>query len=131
MVLSHWHSDHSGGMLSFLRRRSPSATTDCTIDLHPSRPTARGIAPPQVGRVICRLPADPTFEEITAAGGVVETHDEGHIVAGGTVWVSGEIPRVTPFEAGLAGGVRWFDGKGWVAEEVGLVSHCCSLCFMW
>ena len=118
VVLSHWHSDHSGGLLSFLKHRSPSAPTSCTIDLHPDRPIARGIAPPQVGRVICRLPADPTFEEIRAAQGIVELHDEGHAVAGGTVWVSGEIPRVTPFEAGLAGGVRWFEGRDWVPEEV-------------
>lgn len=34
-------------------------------------------------------------------------HREGHAVANGTVWVSGEIPRVTPFEAGLIGGVRF------------------------
>ncbi|KZV62976.1 metallo-beta-lactamase protein [Peniophora sp. CONT] len=120
VILSHWHSDHSGGMLSFLNHRSSASsesTTNCIIDLHPSRPIARGIAPPQIGKVICRLPADPTFEEIEKAGGIVETHDEGHTVASSTIWVSGEIPRVTPFEAGLAGGVRWFEGKGWVAEE--------------
>ncbi|KZP32912.1 hypothetical protein FIBSPDRAFT_721887, partial [Athelia psychrophila] len=40
----------------------------------------------------------------------------------GTVWVSGEIPRITEFEGGLLGGVRWFEtengGKGgWKSEE--------------
>lgn len=106
-------------MLAFLKHRGSDAATSCVVDLHPSYPIARGIAPPQAGgKVICRLPADPMFEEIQAVGGVVETHDEGHTVAGGTVWVSGEIPRVTPFEEGLAGGVRWFEGRGWVPEEV-------------
>ncbi|VDB96760.1 unnamed protein product [Peniophora sp. CBMAI 1063] len=125
VVLSHWHSDHSGGLLSFLTHRSltsqnqpNSPVTPCIVDLHPSRPYARGIAPPQAGgRVVCQLPPDPSFETIESVGGVVEKHDEGHTVAGGTVWVSGEIPRVTPFEAGLVGGVRWVEGKGWTPEE--------------
>ena len=107
MVISHWHADHTGGLLSFLdlRGRQPGAST--IVDVHPSRPTARGIAPPPSGKVICQLPRDPTFEEIEAHGGIVEIHREGHAVAGGTVWVSGEIPRVTPFEGGLIGGVRF------------------------
>jgi hypothetical protein len=37
----------------------------------------------------------------------VEKHAEGHSVAGGAVWVSGEIPRVTEFETGILGGLRW------------------------
>ncbi|OCH89009.1 hypothetical protein OBBRIDRAFT_43879 [Obba rivulosa] len=122
IILSHWHADHSGGMLSFLRHRSTmsqaDATSRCVADVHPDRPIARGIAP--LDKVIGRLPADPTFEEIEAAGGIVETHREGHAVANGTVWVSGEIPRVTSFEAGLPGAVRWMNNEGeakWVKEE--------------
>lgn len=123
IILSHWHADHSGGLLSFLNLRGPSAPA-CTIDLHPSRPTARGIAPPpSYSKVIGRLPADPTFENIEKAGGRVATSKEGHAIADGTVWVSGEIPRITEFEGGLLGGVRWFEtengGKGgWKSEEV-------------
>ncbi|KAI0029437.1 beta-lactamase-like protein [Vararia minispora EC-137] len=118
-VLSHWHSDHSGGLLSFLRARSFSsaaAAPPCVVDVHPDRPLARGIKPPQLGRVLCRLPADPTLDELTQAGATVEMHAAPHGVAGGTVWVSGEIPRVTPFEEGLIGGVRWREGGGWVDE---------------
>lgn len=41
------------------------------------------------------------------------------MVAGDTVWVSGEIPRVTEWEGGLLGGVRWNEDKrDWVNEEV-------------
>jgi len=92
--------------------------------LHPDRPEARGIAPPPTyDKVIARLPSDPTFELLEKAGAKVEKSKEGHAVADGTVWVSGEIPRVTDFETGLLGGVRWIgsgnDGKGhWVNEEV-------------
>jgi 7,8-dihydropterin-6-yl-methyl-4-(beta-D-ribofuranosyl)aminobenzene 5'-phosphate synthase len=107
VVISHWHADHTGGLLSFLDRRNNEFGLRTTVDVHPNRPTARGIAPPPSGKVICQIPRDPTFDEIEAHGGTVEKHREGHLVAGGTVWVSGEIPRVTPFETGLTGGVRF------------------------
>ncbi|KAF9565513.1 hypothetical protein CPC08DRAFT_704501 [Agrocybe pediades] len=123
VITSHWHSDHTGGLLSFLELRSKHETTiPCVVDVHPDRPLARGIAPgPHYNKVICAIPLDPTFEEITNAGGVLEKHSEGHTVAGGSVWVSGEIPRVTEYEAGIPGGQRWVkgaddeDGK-WIAE---------------
>ncbi|KAI0328412.1 hypothetical protein GY45DRAFT_1326427 [Cubamyces sp. BRFM 1775] len=124
IILSHWHSDHSGGMLSFLRYRkehAASGTATCVADLHPDRPIARGISTP-AGKVIGRLPDDPKFEQIEELGGVVEKHAEGHAVADGQVWVSGEIPRVTHFETGLPGAVRWMEKdseeKGeWTKEE--------------
>jgi len=131
IILSHWHADHSGGMLTFLGLRKqgmgimPLHDTihhdkSCVVDIHPDRPIARGIAPR--GEIIGRLPSDPTFEAIVQAGGVVETHDEGHTVADDELWVSGEIPRVTWFEKGLPGAVRWVgvesEKKGsWVPEE--------------
>ena len=115
IVTSHWHSDHTGGLLSLLDLRrsrtsqeSASAASPIVVDLHPDRPVARGIAPgPTYDKVLCALPFDPTFQAIEAAGGVVEKHAEGHAVAGGAVWVSGEIPRVTEFETGILGGLRW------------------------
>lgn len=126
--MSHWHSDHTGGLLSFLRLRAKEVragqATQCIVDVHPSRPIARGIAPaPNYDKVICALPIDPTFEEIEEAGGVVEKHSEGHTVARGTVWVSGEILRSTEWESGILGGRRWVEeleeGKGrWTPEQV-------------
>ncbi|KAH7906021.1 beta-lactamase-like protein [Hygrophoropsis aurantiaca] len=107
VILSHWHSDHTGGLLSFLRKRG-TATPPCVVDAHPNRPLARGIASsPTYETVIGQLARDPTFAQIEEAGGEVEKHAEGHVVADGTVWVSGEIPRETAFEGGLPGGMRW------------------------
>jgi len=119
VVTSHWHSDHTGGLLSFLELRvKRGITSRCVIDVHPDRPLARGIAPgPSYDNVICSLPPDPTFEEISKAGGVVEKHGKGHVVGGGSVWVSGEIPRVTEYEAGIVGGQRWVEEGKWVSEQ--------------
>ena len=124
IVLSHWHSDHSGGMLSFLEHRlshSSSSTLkpkDIVADLHPDRPIARGIAPPPGDKVMARLKEDPKFEEIEKLGAKVELRADPHVVAGGAVYVSGEIPRLSSFEQGLIGGMRWVDGKGWTSEPV-------------
>lgn len=119
IITSHWHRDHTGGLLSFLHLRT-SAPNPCVVDVHPDRPYARGIAPgPTYDKVICTLPPDPTFDLIEQAGGVLEKHAEGHAVAGETVWVSGEIPRVTEFESGMLGGMKWMEDKhGWVKEQV-------------
>ena len=134
VVTSHWHSDHTGGLLAFLNlRRSKAVESDApknlvVVDLHPDRPVARGIAPgPTYDKILCALPFDPTFQAIETAGGVVEKHAEGHAVAGGAIWVSGEIPRVTDFEFGILGGMRWTqkraeespksDGE-WVSDQV-------------
>ncbi|KAF8745716.1 Metallo-beta-lactamase superfamily, partial [Rhizoctonia solani] len=129
IVLSHWHRDHSGGIVAALEQialarakkqdGSGDSSTDSppVVDLHPDRPIARGIAPPPTGKVICRLPEDPTHSDVLAAGGVVETHLEGHLVAGNSVWVSGEIPRVTSFETGLLGGVRWREFHSTASDE--------------
>ena len=129
VVLSHWHADHSGGLLEFLRHRAsthPDAAP-CVADLHPDRPIARGIAPVSAGgKVVGRLPADPTFAQVEACGGVVDKRKDGHAVAEGAVWVSGEVPRVTDFEQGVQGGVRYFEeGEvGWQPEPV-------SICRSW
>ncbi|KAH0589004.1 hypothetical protein H2248_004782 [Termitomyces sp. 'cryptogamus'] len=114
VITSHWHRDHTGGLLSFLDfRQSLTPRRPCIVDVHPDRPLARGIAPgPNFDKVVCALPQDPTFELIENAGGIVEKSLTGHAVAGNTVWVSGEVPRVTLFEAGMLGGMRWFQDPG-------------------
>jgi 7,8-dihydropterin-6-yl-methyl-4-(beta-D-ribofuranosyl)aminobenzene 5'-phosphate synthase len=74
--------------------QSPSTPEKVIVDLHPDRPTYRGVSTPQA---IISLEADPTFDEIGKAGGVVHKHSEPHEVLDGYFMVSGRIPRTTDY----------------------------------
>ncbi|KAK9893511.1 hypothetical protein P389DRAFT_112527 [Cystobasidium minutum MCA 4210] len=130
IALSHWHSDHSGGILQALKliTEAKSQSNDpipTLVDLHPDRPEARAIWPPHLPAPLIRLPDDPTLEKITAAGGKVKKHNEAHTIAGNTAYISGQIKRQTSFETGLVGGSQWVDGEwkrgpgnpGWVVMD--------------
>ncbi|KAJ7217946.1 beta-lactamase-like protein [Mycena pura] len=121
IITSHWHADHTGGLLSFLSHSRALNNPKCIVDCHPDRPISRGMARgPLYDKVFGALRSDPTFEEIEAAGGIVEKHAECHTVAAGAVWVSGEIPRISPFEVGMPGAMRWVaeDGGKWISDEL-------------
>lgn len=99
-------------MIADQKQACRPASTSTVVDLHPDRPEARGIWPPNMQeKPLCRLPPDPTFEAITAAQGQIELHAEAHTIAGGTVLVSGYIERTTTFEKGIVGGCQWIDGE--------------------
>ena len=85
------------------------------VDLHPSRPEYRGI----MAHMLISLEADPTFEEIEAAGEVVAKNAEPHTVLDDMFLISGMIPRVTPYEVGLLRGIRFNSSiKSWEKDEV-------------
>ncbi|KAG5301722.1 metallo-beta-lactamase superfamily protein [Histoplasma ohiense] len=120
--LSHWHRDHSGGMLKAIqmikesKTKKGSSSDDLVVDLHPSRPDYRGIRLPSE---IVSLEADPTFEEIEQAGAKVEKHSEAHTVLDNMFLISGEIPRETEYETGLKFGVRFHKDSGkWESDEL-------------
>lgn len=87
-----------------------------TVDLHPDRPDYRGLVTP--AGMIVSLEADPSFDAIEEAGGLIVRKDEVHSVLDDMFLVSGEIPRVTPYEVGIRGGMRFTkDTKAWTSDE--------------
>jgi 7,8-dihydropterin-6-yl-methyl-4-(beta-D-ribofuranosyl)aminobenzene 5'-phosphate synthase len=119
--LSHWHRDHSGGMLRAVKliteakKTSSVLSEPVVVDLHPSRPDYRGFV---VDTKTISMQADPSFSEIKAAGGVVDKQSEPHTVLDDMFLVSGEIPRITPYETGLRGGLRFEGSTGkWEVDE--------------
>ncbi|HEY2135823.1 MAG TPA: MBL fold metallo-hydrolase, partial [Xanthobacteraceae bacterium] len=61
----------------------------------------------------------PGIDDLTAHGARVVSTTEPQSLLDGMFHVSGEIPRVTPFERGLPGQVRRTpDGKDWEPDEL-------------
>ncbi|EFQ97740.1 metallo-beta-lactamase superfamily protein [Nannizzia gypsea CBS 118893] len=120
VVLSHWHRDHSGGMLRAIRMikeaqeaQGPSSL-GLVVDVHPSRPNYRGF---QLGEEIISLQADPRFDEMATAGAMVSKNAQPHDLANGMFHVSGMIPRETAYETGLKGAMRLDDDGRWKKDE--------------
>ena len=108
LFLSHWHWDHSGGITSVVAAiaaaRDRAGRLPLVVDVHPDRPDQRGILTPL--DIFAMLPPDPTIGAIEAAGGRVVTHAEVHEV-GDLFLASGDIPRQTSYETGLAAHHTW------------------------
>jgi 7,8-dihydropterin-6-yl-methyl-4-(beta-D-ribofuranosyl)aminobenzene 5'-phosphate synthase len=104
VFLSHWHGDHSGGfpvvVEAIATARADAGLEPPLIDLHPDRPDQRGIQLPS--GTIALLPPEPTFDQITGAGGRIVLSSQPHQVADLFVG-SGRIERVTEYETGLDG----------------------------
>ncbi|KAB8214169.1 beta-lactamase-like protein [Aspergillus novoparasiticus] len=119
--LSHWHRDHSGGLVRAIEmiaeaKKTKGPTDKVAVDLHPDRPDYRGFA---LGPNIVSFQADPTFEELEAAGGAIQKHDEAHTVLDNFFLISGEIPRRTAYENGIKGGMRFDkEEKDWFSDEL-------------
>jgi 7,8-dihydropterin-6-yl-methyl-4-(beta-D-ribofuranosyl)aminobenzene 5'-phosphate synthase len=61
----------------------------------------------------------PSIADLTAQGAEVISTTEPRSFLDGMFHVSGEVPRVTPFERGLPGQVRRTeDGSGWEPDEL-------------
>lgn len=102
-------------MITDAKKKAGGNSSATIVDLHPDRPDYRGMA---IGNNIISLQADPSFEELEAAGGVVQKHADAHTVLDDLFFISGEIPRRTGYEHGLKGGMR-FDAeeKDWFSDE--------------
>lgn len=118
IVLSHGHWDHGGGMIRALDLiRGSNGGKEVLYYAHPGMFRQRASKLPD-GRF--RLMEDvPSVHALTMHGArcVVTTEPQGALES--LVYVSGEIPRVTPFETGLPGQHRRTDdGTGWEPDEL-------------
>ncbi|MBV8187888.1 MAG: MBL fold metallo-hydrolase, partial [Alphaproteobacteria bacterium] len=118
LVLSHGHWDHGGAMLRALQLaldRNGGRKVPCYV--HPEMFRSRALKLPNDSyRAMEEVPSPAALQ---AHGGDVVSTREAQLAAGETVFVSGEIPRRTPFETGLPGQHRrTVDGTGWELDEL-------------
>ena len=121
IVLSHYHADHSAGLRSAVplvaEARKAAGLPPPVVDLHEANPEVRGIQFPN-GKIATMEPREPTFDEFKSMGGEVAASSEAHTICDGSFFVSGEIPRLTEYEAGLPGHMTKLPGEDWAADPL-------------
>lgn len=95
------------------------------MDVHPNRPDFRGV---QAGDMAISLEADPSFAELEAAGAAVIKSDQSHTVLDDFFCVSGEVPRETPYEDGIYGGLRYEHSRGKWEEDTMIMDERYVMC---
>jgi len=118
IVLSHGHWDHAGAMLRALRIiRHGNGGRPVPYYAHPGMFRTRGM---KRGDGSFRPMQDvASVAALEEHGADVVLATEPQAILGGLAYVSGEIPRVTPFETGMPGQHRRTeDGSGWEPDEL-------------
>lgn len=103
-------------MIKDAKQAKGLSDTSLVVDVHPSRPDYRGFG---MGETIVSLEADPSFGEMEEAGATIDKNSETHTVLDDMFLISGEIPRVTSYENGLKGALRFDSEEGdWFSDEM-------------
>ncbi len=118
IVLSHGHWDHAGAMLLALNLiRSRNGGHKIPFYAHPGMFHSRAVKLPN--GTLRRMEDVPSVKDLTAFGAEVLVTTEPRALLDDMFFVSGEIPRVTPYERGYPGQVRLTeDGKSWEPDEL-------------
>jgi len=118
IVLSHGHWDHAGAMLLALGMiRSRNGGRKIPYYAHPGMFRSRAVKLPN--GTLRRMEDIPSVEDLTAFGAEVTVTTEAKALLDDMFFVSGEIPRVTPYERGYPGQVRLMeDGQSWEPDEL-------------
>lgn len=126
ITLSHYHRDHSGGLTTAIEliNLNDPGSKKVVVDVHPDRPAYRGVQADQP----ISLEADPSFEELEAAGATLLKSDQPHTVLDDFFLVSGEIPRKTNYEDGIYGGLRFNDSTARWEEDTLIMEERYVMC---
>jgi 7,8-dihydropterin-6-yl-methyl-4-(beta-D-ribofuranosyl)aminobenzene 5'-phosphate synthase len=128
VVLSHGHWDHAGGLpmaFNLIRKSNVGQLVPCY--LHPGMFRKRALPLPGGGLLPIR--DIPSPDQLSARGAAVITTTEPQTFLDDMFFLSGEIPRVTPYEKGFPGHMRRSeDGKSWepdplIMDERFLATH--------
>jgi 7,8-dihydropterin-6-yl-methyl-4-(beta-D-ribofuranosyl)aminobenzene 5'-phosphate synthase len=118
IVLSHGHWDHCGAMLRALEMiQLKNGRRSIPTYMHPDMYRTRGM---KTANGTMQLFADvPTPAMLEQQGATVVHATEPQVVLDDLFYISGEIPRVTPFETGMPGQYRRTqDGRDWEPDPL-------------
>lgn len=126
-MLSHGHWDHAGGIpkaLQFIT--AANGGRPVPLHLHPGMFRERGSRQPDGGVFpMDRVPQPADWAAMGAAPVVTATPQS---LFDGTLWISGEIPRRTPYERGLPGQVaRATETDPWESDELLMDERFCAV----
>lgn len=118
IFLSHGHWDHGGGIPEALRLVT-SANGGNPVPFHVNEGMflTRGLRQPN-GTVI---PAEPVMKpvDLERRGATIVNSPDARVIVEQMFYVSGEIPRVTPYERGLPPHVKLAqDGNSWEPDPL-------------
>ncbi len=117
IVLSHGHFDHAGGIPRALELiTAANGGRKIPTHVNPGMFFKRAFRKSDEG--LLALGDVPSPEQLGEAGATVVNSDEARLVLDDTVYVSGEIPRVTDYEKGLPRQVRLNDDGSWVPDPL-------------
>lgn len=116
VVLSHGHWDHVGGVISALRLiHQANGGKRVPIHVNDEMFVDRGM---EVGDKILPFARVPSAAEMEAAGAVIVSNFNAHTALDDMLYISGEIPRVTPYEAGLPPSHVKKTEQGWKPDRL-------------
>lgn len=118
IVLSHGHWDHAGGLPAAVRLTVAAVRQrPVPVYVHPGMFRQRAMT--LASGAILPIKAIPLPEELSALGADVRSSDKPQLVLDEFFWLSGEIPRVTPYEKGFPGHLRRsMDGSAWEPDPL-------------
>lgn len=119
VVLSHGHTDHTRGLMGFIKRYGRPRVP---IVLHPDAYLKRKNVQPD-GHESEHIP--PSRLDLEAEDVEIIEERGPSMVIGGHALVTGQIPRSTPFEKGSPAQVAWIDGRWqpdpWIHDDQAIV----------
>jgi 7,8-dihydropterin-6-yl-methyl-4-(beta-D-ribofuranosyl)aminobenzene 5'-phosphate synthase len=116
IVLSHGHFDHAGGLLAALDGiRGANGGHAVPVHVNSGMFETRGVR--LADGTVVPFKDIPNTDELVDHGAELVNSDHSRLLLDDTFFVSGDIPRITPYEKGLPSHIsRSGDGADWQSD---------------